>query len=134
VARLDLFSERLSSMTSIRLGLTASVLGSDQVQFGSPLSVRLSSCCLVFSFVVCKKRKRKKENHCAFVGSFSVTSWSLTYCHQYSSVLKKLFLCTFAATHRCLSCALTVAMGPSSTSSGSVSVLRCPMLFDGTNY
>jgi hypothetical protein len=35
---------------------------------------------------------------------------------------------------RCCSCALTIVMGSSSTSSGSVPVLRCPVLFNGTNY
>jgi hypothetical protein len=45
-----------------------------------------------------------------------------------------LFLYAFAVAHHCCSCALTVAMHSSSNSSGSTLVLRCPMLFDGTNY
>jgi hypothetical protein len=45
-----------------------------------------------------------------------------------------LFLYAFAIAHRCCSYALVVAMGSSSTSSSLVPMLRCPVVFNGTNY
>jgi hypothetical protein len=50
------------------------------------------------------------------------------------TLLAPLFLFAFAIAHRCCSCALAVTMGSSSTSSGPVPVLRCLLLFNGTNY
>jgi hypothetical protein len=45
-----------------------------------------------------------------------------------------LFLFTFAIARHYYSCALTVIMGSSLTSSGPVPVLQCTVLFNGTNY
>jgi hypothetical protein len=64
----------------------------------------------------------------------SVTSSPLTNCHGIVGYQKKLFLCAFAAARRCLSCALTVVMSSSLTSSGFTPVLLCLMHFNGTNY
>jgi hypothetical protein len=51
----------------------------------------------------------------------------LACCHQQTVGLKK--------THRrCFSCTLTITMDSFSTSSRPVPVLRCSVLFNGTNY
>jgi hypothetical protein len=44
-----------------------------------------------------------------------------------------LFLDTFTVARRCCSYALAIAMSSSSTFSGPA-MLRCPVLFNGTNY
>jgi hypothetical protein len=49
-------------------------------------------------------------------------------------LLAPLYLYSFAVAHRYCSCAHAFTMGSSSASSNFVPVLRCPVLFDDTNY
>jgi hypothetical protein len=85
--------------------------------------------------------KKKKKRGLLFLSLVGRT-WRLLFIALYfhsknSRVLKKtylhcFFLYAFAVARHCCSCALVVVMGSSSTSSGPVSVLRCPVLFNGT--
>jgi hypothetical protein len=72
--------------------------------------------------------KRKKRT----VG-FLMTCLGHSLLNFFFSCLHCRFSCALAITCCCSSCALVIVMGSSSTL-GPIPVLRCPMLFNGTNY
>jgi hypothetical protein len=86
--------------------------------------------------LICKKKKkRKKEERVLLisVGLFFVTLSFIASCHETDSMVLKKSRHFFSALSSSPA-ALAVAMSSSLTSSGPVLVLRCPVLFNDTNY
>jgi hypothetical protein len=109
---------RLSSTVSVWLGFTR--LSSDH---GS----QLFSC----SWSLSKKDKREREECSDLLLRLVLVAFV-----SVDPVLKECAAILLRSRHRhhCCSCTLVVVMGYSSTSSGHVPVLRCPVLLNGTDY
>jgi hypothetical protein len=107
------------------------------LQLGSGLFVLLDLIC---SDQLKKEKERRRESYssCLLLVVLGDSSLSLYIATQRTVGYSKKMLTPLLSLHfhhyRCCSCTLTITMGYSLTSLGSVPVLCCLVLFDGTNY